>query len=216
MKNFGDDKLFYNVLNDDRIRLLEILTEFKDDFYLAGGTALALQIGHRISVDFDFFTSKNFKNFELLKRIEKIFYEYKISVIQNENDTISVILNNEIKLSFFKLEYSNYFSLVNTKYFNIAQVKEIAIMKLLALFRFTYKDYVDIYFILKELNLQEIIQSAEKKHSNFDKSLYIKALLSYDDVDDFPIKFLAGNEIKRREVFDYIEMKTIEYIKTNI
>lgn len=216
MKNFGDDKLFYNVLNDDRIGLLEILTEFKDDFYLAGGTALALQIGHRISVDFDFFTSKNFKNFELLKRIEKIFHEYKISVIQNENDTISVILNNEIKLSFSKLEYSNYFSLVNTKYFNIAQVKEIAIMKLLALFRFTYKDYVDIYFILKELNLQEIIQSAEKKHSNFDKSLYIKALLSYDDVDDFPIKFLEGNEIKRREVFDYIEMKTIEYIKTNI
>jgi predicted nucleotidyltransferase component of viral defense system len=72
------------VLDSSRSSILDKLSKFKDEFYLAGGTALALQIGHRISVDFDFFTTKEFDNFSLLKKLDHIFVDESILVVQNE------------------------------------------------------------------------------------------------------------------------------------
>ena len=215
MKNFGDNKLHFEVLDVKRRNLLDKLIVFKEDFYLAGGTALALQIGHRISVDFDFFTSEPFDNEKFLTQIENIFLDNSVAIIQNEKDTITILLDNEVKLSFFHLPYSNLYPLIATEYFYIAQIKEIGIMKLLALFRATFKDYVDIYFILKQLELSVLIEGAKKKHPNFDKTMYLKALISFDDVDEIPILFVANNEIKRKDVFSFIEEKVVEFIKQN-
>lgn len=210
--NFGDSKINYQVLDENRIKLLDKLAEFKNDFYLAGGTALALQIGHRVSVDFDFFTSAQFKNEELIQKIKNSFHEYSISIIQNERDTVTILLDDLIKLSFFCLSYSNILPFLETQYFNLTQVKEIGVMKLVALFRATYKDYVDIYFILQKYELKELINLAEKKHPNFDKTIYLKALISFDDVDDSPITFFSSFETDRNTVFTFIEKKVIEYI----
>ncbi len=214
MMNSGKNKLFYSVLDEDRIKLLDKLSAFKDNFYLAGGTALALQIGHRISVDFDFFTSDHFENEKLIKTLKTIFDEYAITIIQNEIDTLTVLLNDRIKISFFNLPYKNILPLIDTKFFNLAQIKEIAIMKFLALFRATYKDYVDLYFILKNNHLKELIALAKTKHPEFDEANYVRALISYDDIDDFPISFMPGYEISRDKVFSFIELKTVEYIKS--
>jgi len=213
--NSGQDKLFYNVLDSSRVIILDKLSNFKDDFYLAGGTALALQIGHRVSVDFDFFTAKEFDNTSLLKKVEQVFVNKSILVIQNEVDTFTVLLNDEIKISFFKLKYKNLIPLIETENFKLAEIKEIGIMKLLALFRATYKDYVDLYYILNLVGLEELLFLAEKKHPEFEKTIYIKALLSFDDVDDMPIQYLKGFKVKRENVFLAIEKKTIEYIKNN-
>ena len=106
MKNFGDNKLHFEVLDVKRRNLLDKLIVFKEDFYLAGGTALALQIGHRISVDFDSFTSEPFDNEKFLTQIENIFLDNSVAIIQNEKDTITILLDNEVKLSFFHLPFS--------------------------------------------------------------------------------------------------------------
>ncbi len=213
MMNSGKNKLFYSILDKDRSAILDKLSVFKDNFYLAGGTALALQLGHRISVDFDFFTSGNFENEKLVKLAKSTFYGFKVSLIQNENDTLTFLLDDSIKISLFKLSYDNVFPLIETKYFNLAQVKEIGVMKLLALFRATYKDYIDLYYILKKYELAYLINAAEKKHNEFDKTIYLRALLSYDDVDDFPIAFTPGFEVDRSSVFNFIESKTVKYLK---
>ncbi|MDP3831398.1 MAG: nucleotidyl transferase AbiEii/AbiGii toxin family protein, partial [Ignavibacteriaceae bacterium] len=186
MMNFGGDNLKYDVLVRRRIQLLERLKQFIKDFYLAGGTALALQMGHRISVDFDFFSSIGFDNGVLLNKIRRLFLNEDFSVLQNEKNTLTVMVGNEVKLSFFSLEYQNLFPLMDSEFFRLASVHEIGIMKLIALARASYKDYVDIYFILKQIPLSQLLASAEKKHPEFDKAIYIRALLSYDDVDDFP------------------------------
>ena len=213
--NSGKDKLFYNVLDLSRISILDKLSKFKDDFYLAGGTALALQIGHRISVDFDFFTTKGFDNFSLLKRVKSIFADKSILVVQNEVDTFTILLNNEIKISFFKLGYENLLPLIETQNFKLAGIKEIGIMKLLALFRATYKDYVDLYYVFALFNLEELIHLAEQKHPEFEKTIYLKALLSFDDVDNMPIEYIEGFFVKREKIFSSIEKKTVEYIRNN-
>jgi hypothetical protein len=213
--NFGIDKLKYDVLDRRRIQLLERLKEFKKDFYLAGGTALALQMGHRISVDFDFFSSIGFDNGVLLNKIRRLFLNEDFSVLQDEKNTLTVLVGNEVKLSFFSLEYQNLFPLMDSEFFRLASVHEIGIMKLIALARASYKDYVDIYFILKQIPLSQLFASAEKKHPEFDKAIYIRALLSYDDVDVFPINYLPNLQVDREAVFNSIETEVLKVIRSS-
>jgi len=63
----------YDILSKGRFEILPLLANFKDDFYLAGGTALALQLGHRDSIDFDFFSQQERSTAKLLERIRKVF-----------------------------------------------------------------------------------------------------------------------------------------------
>jgi len=212
MMNSGKIELKYEVLDKGRIEILDALAEFKNIFYLAGGTGLALQIGLRISIDFDFFCFKSFDNEKLLERAKTIFLNNSIMVIQNELNTLTILLDSEIKISFFKLDYSNILPLIDTQYFNLAQKREIAVMKLLALFRATYKDYVDMFYILKDTNLAKIISLAEKKHEEINVGVYLKALITNDDIDDLPIVFHPGFEVSRKEVFSFIENETMKYI----
>ncbi|KAF0147041.1 MAG: hypothetical protein FD143_3126 [Ignavibacteria bacterium] len=214
MLNSGLDNTFhFEVLDGARQNRLAKLAHFKDTFYLAGGTALALQIGHRISVDFDFFAFDSFVNEKLILRITELFHENKIEIIQNEINTVTAMLDDEIKLSFFYIKEKNIFSIIDTEYFKLAQIKEIGIMKLLALFRATYKDYIDIYFILQHCSLTELIEAAQKKHPDFNKTIYIKALLSYDDIDNSPITFIEGCMVEKEIVFNYLEKIAFGFIK---
>jgi hypothetical protein len=66
------DQLHFKVLDDKRKKILPQLISLKDRFYLAGGTALALQLGHRSSIDFDFFSQIPFDNLNLYIEIEEI------------------------------------------------------------------------------------------------------------------------------------------------
>ena len=68
--------MFYDILDKKRIEILPLLKNFKQEFYLAGGTSLALQIGHRDSVDFDFFKHDDIDIPELFGRIKNIFHDY--------------------------------------------------------------------------------------------------------------------------------------------
>src|SRR3989344_7654374 len=95
--------MHYEELDEKRQALLPALGAFKEDFYLAGGTALALQIGHRVSVDFDFFTEKDFETEELYERIQKVFGE--VSRTQESANTLAIIVQNDVRVSFMKYPY---------------------------------------------------------------------------------------------------------------
>ena len=71
--------MFSEILDRKRKTLLPLFKAFKEEFYLAGGTALALQIGHRDSIDFDFFCEKDFDPQTLLKNLKDIFSVHKVS-----------------------------------------------------------------------------------------------------------------------------------------
>ncbi|MDP3731352.1 MAG: nucleotidyl transferase AbiEii/AbiGii toxin family protein [bacterium] len=68
--------MFYNILDQKRLDLLPIFKNFKKDFYLGGGTALVLQIGHRDSVDFDFFKEGDIDTPKLFSDLEEFFPEH--------------------------------------------------------------------------------------------------------------------------------------------
>ncbi len=209
-----ENSIKYSILDKDRKNILPQLIHFKKSFYLAGGTALALQIGHRYSIDFDYFTHADFDNNELFSKIEKLFVTYEIKQIQNAHNTLSVLLNQKIKFSFFKISDTNVLPLIDTRYFFLLSAKEIAVMKLAALLRAAYRDYVDLYYLFHEYFLQDIFELAKKKYKNFDEGVYLKCLLSYDDVTMSPIRFKKGFEVTPRQIFSFIKKTTATYLKS--
>lgn len=204
--------LHYEILDKARKAILPKLKVFKGEFYLAGGTALALQLGHRDSIDFDFFTSADFDSEIVYRKLEVLCHGQNIEMTQQVQNTLSVIIGEKIKMSFFKLPYGTVLPLIESEYINILQAKEIAAMKLIALLRATYRDYVDMYYLLKYFSMDEIFSLAKKKYSNFDAGIYIKCLLSYADVEITPIKFKRGFELTPKKVFSFIESETIRYL----
>src|SRR3989338_5307880 len=90
------------ILTQGQLALLPLIKKFSADFYLAGGTTLALQYGHRRSIDFDLFTKQSFDNQKILRSIRANHHINKIHV--DEIDQLTLICNN-IKMTFYRYEY---------------------------------------------------------------------------------------------------------------
>ena len=204
----------YNILNGTRRAMCSQLALFKEDFYLAGGTGLALQIGHRISEDFDFFTNHSFDNTQLLRNVAEVFPEHKIEQLQNEKQTLTLMIQ-KVKVSFFFVESELVTPLLDSEYFKIASVPEIGVFKLIALLRAAFNDYVDLYFILQYYSLHDLFTLARKKYPGIDEAIYLKALLSYDDVDLSPIQYVEGYETAPEVIYGSLQNNVDRYLKAS-
>lgn len=167
-------------------------SRFKN-FYLVGGTALALQIGHRISVDFDFFSSEELPS-NLLQRARRVFPNSSISVTYRSPEQLNMLIDN-IKTTFLQYPYPALDPFVLHRGVSLASVREIASTKAFSIGkRLSYKDYVDWYFLLSEkhVSLGEIIQFCQKKFGgDFNDRLFLGQLASFEDVPSQNIDFLS-------------------------
>lgn len=152
-------------------------------FILPAGTALALQIGHRDSIDFDFFTVEPFDTKLLFAKIESHFTSHILLRVQDELNTLEIIVDGTIRLSFMTYPYTLITPVVTTEFFDLASITDIGCMKLSAITsRTAYKDYVDLYFILKEIPLDSLINSLRIKLPTLDPTLALKSLVYFDDI----------------------------------
>lgn len=176
--------IHYRILDDQRINVLPKLLPFRElGFYLAGGTALALQIGHRDSIDFDFFCLDSFDTTSLFSKIEQQFFGHNIVRLQDELNTLEIVVDDVIRLSFMTYKYQLIEPVISTDFFDLASIVDIGCMKLSAITsRTAYKDYVDLYFILNEVSLQTLIDSLRVKLPTLDPSLALKSLVYFDDI----------------------------------
>ncbi len=202
--------MHWEILDKNRTEILPLLAEFKDQFYLAGGTALALQLGHRDSVDFDFFLQNEFSNDILFKKIENVFSNYKIVKTQDEKDTLTVKINENIKLSFFTYRYVLVKPLIKTEYFDLASIEDIACMKLSAIVsRYLLKDYVDIYWILHQIKLSDLLILNQHKLQNLDINLVLKSLVYFDDVVPEKITFKNNKDVDFETVKEFLRKEVL-------
>ncbi len=176
--------IHYDILDNARRQLLPKLTPFREyGYYLAGGTALALQIGHRDSVDFDFFCTQEFDTEMLFSHIQEYFSGHTIIRIQEEKNMLEVLVDGTIRLSFMTYAYPLISPLIATEFFDMAALLDIGCMKLSAITsRTAYKDYVDLYFILLSIPLSDLMQSLTKKLPTLDPLLALKSLVYFDDI----------------------------------
>lgn len=201
--------MHYEALDEKRRALLPAFVSFKKEFYLAGGTALALQIGHRVSVDFDFFTEEDFDTTVLYERVCEAFGE--VPRTQESQNTLAVVIAGDVRVSFMKYRYPLLEACTETEYLRLASLADIGCMKLSAIVsRAELKDYVDLFFILKHIPLPQLLSELSKKIPSLDQNLVLKALVSFEDIPREPIDFITGNEISldeiRKSIFEMIKV----------
>jgi len=190
--------------------------------YLAGGTALALQIGHRHSYDFDFFSTREFDEKVFLQKIVRLIPDFQL-----ERKDWRIILGyiGKIRFSYFYYQYPLLFKKMNFSGINIAiaDPRDIAAMKIAALSdRGTKRDFVDLYFIFAEekiITLPETLKLYDKKFKTLrqNKIHIIKSLSYFEDAekDEMPKMIKPVNWKKVKEYF-ITEQKKIanELIRT--
>ncbi|MBU1176962.1 MAG: nucleotidyl transferase AbiEii/AbiGii toxin family protein [Patescibacteria group bacterium] len=196
------------VINQKTEQLLKLLAESKtiDNFYLAGGTALALQFGHRKSIDLDWFNKNSFDTQKLRKELSKIG---QVVIEAEEKDTLDLTLSN-VKLTFLGYSYNLLFPLINYQGIKLADYRDIACMKLDTVSsRGSKKDFIDLYFIFKEISFDELFELFEKKYSKikFNKLHILKSLNYFIDADKNPMPIMI-EDISWREVKNYFKNLT--------
>jgi hypothetical protein len=171
------------ILTKEQTELFGVIGSFIKDFGLVGGTAIALYIGHRESIDFDMFSLKSFRNIEIRNKI--IEYEKINSVIVDKLGEFTILVKG-VKMTFFHYPFSIKFS-ENLNYtIKLPNLLTLAAMKAYALGRRSkWKDYVDLYFILKDFySIKEISGEANKIFKQeFNEKLFRSQLSYFDDID---------------------------------
>lgn len=153
----------------------------KSGFYLAGGTALALHIGHRNSFDFDFYSKKSFKNEKLKEEFIQRFK--KVKEVNSEEDTLELSVDG-IRMSFFKYPYKLIKPCLKIGEIETASLEDIAAMKIVAILgRGVKRDFIDIYFLLKTFSLGDIIKFTKKKYAHFNSYTALKGLTYFVDAE---------------------------------
>ncbi len=173
---------FFNVLNKSQANLMPKLKYLKArGFYLAGGTGLALQLGHRTSADLDFYSKQPFEIEKIINQIKHLVK--KVKSIQIQEGTLILTCEN-IVTSVFYYPYPLLKPFLKLKDVLIASLEDIAAMKLVAIIQGgTCRDFIDIYYLIKMLGLDYILSQTEKKYKEFNIYLTLQALLYFDDAE---------------------------------
>ena len=180
------------IFTGGQVELLPYIKDFKRSFYMVGGTAVALHIGHRRSIDFDLFTQSQLNKSRIKAKLLHIPFN-QIPVFE-DYDQLHLLVNN-VKLTFFSYPYSVTHTVNVGSVITIPSLLSLAAMKAFALGRRAkWKDYVDLYYILREhYTIQEICKEAEKIfNQQFSGKLFRQQLAFHKDIDyTEPVEFIT-------------------------
>ena len=173
------------ILGQETSRDLEILKKFYllKDFYLAGGTGLALQLGHRRSYDLDFFTSKSFREMVFIKKISALGH---FELDKKEAGT-AIGTFRKTRVSFFRYPFSLLKKPKTILGLKVADLIDIACMKIDAVAtRGSKKDFIDLYMIIQNgYTLKGLLQNFQKKYTGvkFNMVHIQKGLAFFEDAE---------------------------------
>lgn len=199
------------VLNDDQRRLLPLVRMFYGKFYLVGGTAIALQLGHRRSIDFDLFSVDKIDQRKIRNLIIK---NHKISrVIIDDLGEYTVVVDG-VKLTFlnypFKIKLNRRFA----DYARMPDLVTLAAMKAYALGRRAkWKDYVDLYWITeRQAGIEEIIRKAKEIFGvEFNEKNFREQLSYFKDIDYAEeVNWLDGFNVSDSKIKDSLMKKCLK------
>lgn len=205
------NNIYWNVLDEKRIGAFKKLHAIvPQGYYLAGGTALALQIGHRQSFDFDLFCNKEI-TFSIKRKILKGFEDYNIQTLVDTSDELTLVLNKEVKITCLNYYWPPVFALVLLKgYVPLLSIKDIAATKAYALGRRgNYRDYFDLYVILKNgyATLDGTIKLCQRKYGEiFSERMFLEQLTYIGDIEkEIKLKFLSEKYVGAEKLKKFFE-----------
>lgn len=189
------------ILNANQLDLLPLVKQFKREFYLVGGTAIALHLGHRRSIDFDLFKFSALKPKSIIQTISDLGFQYIITRRVTEQLNVNI---HDVKFTFFQYPFK---VSANEKLEDILRLPtliDLAAMKAYALGRRSkWKDYVDLYFILNEhFTVKQISDRTTDLFGQlFSEKLFRAQLSYYSDIDyteavDYLVPPVSEDKIK--------------------
>jgi len=203
--------LFSETISPDTSRLIEKIKNrpWLRPYYLAGGTALALHLGHRTSIDLDFFTESEVEEMTI---VDHLRMAGNLRLDQMGKGTIVGNLD-DVRISFFKYPYRLLDSLIEWNGLNVASVHDIALMKMVAIFqRGSIKDFIDLFFIAREFKpIDALIPELSIKYVGvqFNINHILRSVCYFEDAENEPmpnmiaacdwqeVKEYFVNEVKR-------------------
>jgi len=197
------------ILTEEQKKLLSLVKHFKKEYYLVGGTAIALHIGHRKSIDFDLFTTKKIQRIT----IKKLISENAPSppVFAYEADDQIHLRIGPVKVTFFQYPYEVPHKTEYNGIITMPSLLDLAAMKAFAFAqRAKWKDYVDIYFMLKHhFTVREISKRTEELFNTsnsvvFTEKLFRQQISFFSNIDfSEPAEFI-GEPIKEDEIKKFL------------
>ena len=150
------------------------------DFALAGGTSLSLQIGHRISVDLDFFGNSPFEINEMLDLLHLLG---NVSILKQSRNILITEVNG-VKVDFVNYRYPLLRNILEIDGIRLVSTADIAAMKFGAVAgRGRKRDFTDIYFLLQEFSLAEMMSFYNAKYDDGSEMMVARSLTYFDDAD---------------------------------
>lgn len=178
--------LHYETIIPETHSLLEKLSILPvlEDARLVGGTALALQLGHRTSVDLDFFGRINADSEDLRDILREVGRVEVASVSKN----INIFWINGVKVDMVNYPYPWLDLPIVEDGVRLASLNDIAAMKISAIVnRGTKKDFIDLYTLLQHFALDEILDMYSRKYSDGSLFIVMKSLTYFDDAETDPM-----------------------------
>lgn len=199
-------ELYLAILDTERKEIFSKLSNFKDKGYLAGGTALALQMGHRKSFDFDVFLPKLISR-QFVKKVISVFGK-DIEIRISTGDLLLVKTKNGVEVHFVYFWYKNLFPEVRTGYIDLSSVRDIAANKAFTIGkRGAWRDYVDIFFLINRgiVDLHTVVDLASQKFKpEFNPRLFLEQLTYFGDIEDYHTVFLKES-YSEKEIKSFLE-----------
>ena len=197
-------------VSPELLALLNTLMEFESltDFRLVGGTALALQRGHRLSVDIDMFCFSAFDQLVIERELrERLRPEYNVQA-----SYMLQFHTNKIKVDLVKYPYPPCFDPIEIDGIRMLDLRDIVPMKLSALTnRGAKKDFYDIFFLLKEMRLERMLELYCTRYGQTDPINVIRSLDYFADADMHidpycfePVSWDVVKERIRKEVRSFL------------
>lgn len=175
--------LHYKTIDSTTLELLNKLQRIKEfsKLRLVGGTSLALQLGHRKSIDLDLFGILGTDEHELRDILKTIG---SVSILEKSKN-INIVLIDKIKVDLVNYSYPWLEDAIVKDNITLASKKDIAAMKLEAICgRGTKKDFIDLYFLLNQYRLSEMMDFYKEKFSDGSDFLVLRSLSYFDDAED--------------------------------
>ena len=198
------------ILSDKQNIMLPLIKKFYSDFGLVGGTATALHLGHRRSIDFDLVSLKDLQSEKIKEEIKK-FAGIENVMIDEKNEL--TLVTESVKLTFFKYPFKISFTVRFEDTINLPDLITLAAMKAYTLGRRAkWKDYVDLYFVLKQYSIIDLIEKAKSIFINeFNEKLFREQLSYFDDIDySEKIDYIAGFAVSDEAVKEFLRNTSLQ------
>lgn len=200
-----------SILTEKQNDLLAYLRQFKGTFYLVGGTAIALHIGHRRSIDFDLFTSSRLNKDKIRTALKKIPFQQRL--IFEDYDQLHWSIN-QVKVTFFSYPHEVKYPVAVGADISMPELLSLAAMKAFALGRRAkWKDYVDLFFILRDhYTIADISREAESIfHEQFSEKLFREQLAFHKDIDfTETVEYVVGSVEEDTIIKNFLTDKATE------